>query len=75
MEDTLRNLIASICDDYIETILTGIKEYEKYFPYTIACANFIYELKQKNILVNYYASFDSSIMDMVYRETSNFLAR
>ena len=52
-----------------------VEEYEKNFPYTIACANFIYELKQKNILVDFNIIFDDSIVDMVLRETSNYLAR
>ena len=74
-EDVLRKLIESICDDYVDTLMTGIEEYEKNFPYTIACANFIYELKQKNILVDFNIIFDDSIVDMVLRETSNYLAR
>lgn len=74
-EDVLRKLIESICDGYVDTLMTGIEEYEKNFPYTIACANFIYELKQKNILVDFNIIFDDSIIDMVFRETSNYLAR
>ena len=74
-EDVLRQLIESICDGYVDTLITGIEEYEKNFPYTIACANFIYELKQKNILVDFNIIFDDSIVDMVLRETSNYLAR
>lgn len=74
-EDVLRKLIESICDGYVDTLITGIEEYEKNFPYTIACANFIYELKQKNILVDFNIIFDDSIVDMVFRETSNYLAR
>ena len=74
-EDVLRKLIESICDGYVDTLITGIEEYEKNFPYTIACANFIYELKQKNILVDFNIIFDDSIVDIVLRETSNYLAR
>ena len=74
-EDVLMKLIESICDGYVDTLITGIEEYEKNFPYTIACANFIYELKQKNILVDFNIIFDDSIVDMVFRETSNYLAR
>lgn len=74
-EDVLRKLIESICDGYVDTLMTGIEEYEKNFPYTIACANFIYELKQKNILVDFNIVFDDSIIDMVFREASNYLAR
>ena len=74
-EAILRQLIESICDDYVDTLMTGIEEYEKNFPYTIACANFIYELKQKNILVDFNIIFDDSIVDMVLRETCSYLAR
>lgn len=74
-EAILRKLIESICDDYVDTLMTGIEEYEKNFPYTIACANFIYELKQKNILVDFNIIFDDSIVDMVLRETCSYLAR
>lgn len=74
-EEALRKIVSSICDDYIDTLLTGIEENEKDFPYTLACANFISELKEKNIIVNLYTTFDMQIVDMIYRETSNYLAR
>lgn len=74
-EEILRKLITLISEDYIDTLLTGIEEYEKDFPYTIACANFMSELKNKNIIVDFYKTFDVSIRDMIYRETSNYLAR
>lgn len=74
-EIVLRKLITMICDDYIDTLLVGIEEYEKDFPYTIACANFITELKSKNIMVEFNDVFIDKIRDMLYRETSNYLAR
>ena len=74
-EEILRKIITLISEDYIETLLTGIEEYEKDFPYTIACANFMSDLKNKNIIVDFYKTFDVSIRDMIYRETSNYLAR
>ncbi len=74
-EEALRKIVSSICDDYIDTLLTGIEENEKDFSYTLACANFISELKSKNIIVNLYTTFDMQIVDMIYRETSNYLAR
>lgn len=74
-EEILRRLITLITEDYIDTLLTGIEEYEKDFPYTIACANFMSELKSKNIVVDFYTTFEVSIRDMVYRETTNYLAR
>ena len=74
-EEMLRKLITLITEDYIDILLTGIEEYEKDFPYTIACANFMSELKSKNIVVDFYTTFEVSIRDMVYRETTNYLAR
>ncbi len=71
----LRKIVSSVCDDYIDTLLTGIEENEDDFPYTIACSNFIDELKKKNIIVDIYTTFDCKIIDMIYRETSNYLAR
>ena len=74
-EEILRKIITLISEDYIETLLTGIEEYEKDFPYTIACANFMSDLKNKNIIVDFYKTFDVTIRDMIYRETSNYLGR
>lgn len=74
-DEDIRDLLTLISKDYIETILIGIEEYEKDFPYTIACTSFISELKRKNIVVNIYSAFDNSILDMVYRETIIYLAR
>lgn len=74
-ELVLRKVIEMVCDDYIDTLLVGIEEYEKYFPYTIACANFISELKEKNIIVEFNDVFIDTVRDRIYRETSNYLAR
>lgn len=43
---TLRKIVSSICDDYIDTLITGIEDNEDDFLYTIACSNFIDELKK-----------------------------
>lgn len=74
-DEALKKIINLICDCYLDTLLTGIEEYKKDFPYTIACANFIGELKAKNIMVNFFNIFEDNIVDMVFREISNYLAR
>ncbi len=74
-EDILKNILTIVCDNFVDTLLVGIEEYEKDFPYTIAVANFIAELRNHNIVVDFYGTFDSKIIDMVNRETSNYLAR
>ena len=74
-EEILRKIVEVVANEHISVILAGIKESEKDFPYTIACASFIEQLKKKNIIVDTFSAFDSSIVDMVFREMSNYLAR
>lgn len=74
-EEVLKELIKTICDDYIEPLLIGIEEYESDFPYTIACANFISELKTKNIKIEFNDVFIDKVRDKIYKETSNYLVR
>ncbi|MEG0408541.1 MAG: hypothetical protein RR623_06670, partial [Bacilli bacterium] len=49
--------------------------YEKDFPYTIACVNFISELREKNIIVEFDSIFIDTVLDRIYRETTNYLVR
>ena len=75
-EDSLRKIISMVCDGYVDTIMTAIEEDNtKDFPYTIACANFIAELKEKNIIVELVGTFEDAIIDRIFREVSNYLAR
>ena len=74
-EEMLKKVIEMVCDDYIDALLVGVEEYSRDFPYTIACANFIAELKEKNIIVEFNSIFIDIVRDRIYRETSNYLAR
>lgn len=74
-KEALRKVVSLVSENFIDTLMTGIEEYPKDFPYTIAVANFIAELKSKNIIVNLFNSFECSIVDMVFRETGNYLGR
>ena len=74
-EEALRKVVALVSENFIDTLMTGIEECPKDFPYTIAVANFIAELKSKNIIVSLYNSVESNIVDMVFRETGNYLGR
>ncbi len=74
-EEALKNIIKMVCKDYIDTLLVGIEEYENEFAYTIACANFIGELKEKNIVVEFNDVFIDKVRDKIYKETSNYLVR
>ena len=74
-EKIMRLLIGSVCDDYIDTLLVGIEEYSSELPYTIACVNFICELKSKNINVDFNDIFIDIVRDKVYSETCNYLVK
>ena len=45
------------------------------FPITIACSNFLAELREKNIKLELVGTFEDSIFDRIFREFSNYLAR
>lgn len=72
-EDVLIKIVDMICISYVDTILTGIKEQANKFPYTIACANLMSELKEKNIILDFNMIFTDTISDRLFRETSNYL--
>ena len=75
-EQALRKIVSMVCDGYVDTIMTAIEEDNvKSFPITIACANFIAELKSKNIIVELVGTFEDTIIDRIFREVSNYLAR
>lgn len=57
-KETFLKVVSLVSENFIDSLMTGIEEYQKDFPYTIAVANFIAELKDR-------------ITDMVFRETAN----
>ena len=73
-EQITKNVIREVCNDFVDTIIVGLEEYENDFPYTLACINFITELKKKEINVS-LNSFIDVIWDNVYKEVSNYLVR
>lgn len=75
-EEILRKIVSMVCDGYVDTIMTAIEENQtKDFTYLIACSNFIAELKSKNIIVEFFGTFEDTIIDRIFREVSNYLAR
>lgn len=74
-EKVLQKIVIVLSENLSDTLLTGIEECPKEFPYTIAVINFMTELMEKNIIIDYYQLFDGTIIDMVNRETTNYLAR
>lgn len=75
-EEILRNIVTMVCDGYVDTIMTAIEEnIADDFPITIACSNFLAELREKNIKLELVGTFEDSIFDRIFREFSNYLAR
>lgn len=75
-ENQLRKLVEEICNDYTETIMDAILEDNvKGFPITKAVWHFMCELKENNIVMGLNDVFIDLIIDRLYREISNYLAR
>ena len=75
-ENQLRKLVEEICNDYTETIMDAILEDNvKRFPITKAVWHFMCELKENNIVMGLNDVFIDLIIDRLYREISNYLAR
>ncbi len=78
-EETLREILTDICVGYVDGIIDNLNEnYELYkdnFKITLACSNMLAELRSKNIKFGYQDVFIDIIIDRIYREISNYLAR
>ena len=75
-ENQLRKIVAEVCDGYTETIMDAILEDNvKGFPITKAIWHFMCELKENNIVMELNDVFIDLIIDRLYREISNYLAR
>lgn len=75
-ENQLRKIVAEVCDGYTETIMDAILEDNvKGFPITKAIWHFMCELKENNIVMELNDIFIDLIIDRLYREIRNYLAR
>lgn len=73
-EDITKMFISNICMDFEDVLLVGIEENKEQFSYSIACINFIYELKEQGINAN-LNSFSEIIRNELYEECKRYLAR
>ena len=75
-ENQLRKIVVEVCDGYTDTIMDAILEDDvKGFPITKAIWHFMCELKENNIVMELNDVFIDLIIDRLYREISNYLAR
>lgn len=75
-ENQLRKIVVEVCDRYTEAIMDAIlEENVKGFPITKAVWHFMCELKENNIVMELNDIFIDVLLDRLYREISNYLAR
>lgn len=78
-EKELRKIVEFVCNGYVDTIMENIEDNKRSFPYAIACANYIAELKERNIIVGLNDVFIDIVIDIVidriFREFSNYIGR
>lgn len=75
-EKELYKILSMVCDGYVDTIMDAIKEDNiDGFPITIAMWHFMVELKEHNIVMDINDIFVDILIDRLYREISNYLAR
>lgn len=75
-ENQLRKIVVEVCDGYTEAIMDAIlEENVKGFPITKAVWHFMCELKENNIVMELNDIFIDVLLDRLYREISNYLAR
>ena len=71
----LRKIAEFVCNGYVDTITENIEDRKMEFLYAIACANYIVELKEKNIIVELNDIFIDIVIDRIFREFSNYIGR
>lgn len=75
-EEISKNIIKQLCNYFVDTICVGLEESPDEFPYTLACINFIYELKVKGIYFNFKIISECfNILESIYNESIKYLAR
>ncbi len=75
MKDEIMKIFAKdIMSDFKDVLVVGLEEESERFPYSIACINFIYELKEKGINVN-MNYFSECVRENIYNEVKSYLER
>ncbi len=74
-DEVTKEVITKITNNIADTLLIGINENKEELPYTIAVINFILELREKGIVVDFYKTFDSLFIDVINSEINNYLVK
>lgn len=73
-DEVMKLFVANICSDFNDVLLVGLEENNEQLPYSIACINFLYELKEKglNCSMNF---FNQNMIDIIYNEMKKYLVK
>lgn len=72
-KEVVRNVIDEVLKDFGNILVEELCDNQDGFPYTNACIDFIVDLKNKGISIDFNA-FDQDILDQVYRELISILS-
>jgi len=67
-------VVNHIVADFGNMLTEAVMEDHASFPYTCACVRFVSDMSKQGIEIN-LNSFDSTIIDNVYKELISFLVR
>jgi len=70
--EIVSKFINYVLEDFGNMLTEAIMEDSEAFPYTCACLHFMTDLNEKGIVID-LNSFDSSVVDCVYKELISFL--
>lgn len=72
--DIMKMFAKNVVADFGDVILVGLEEEPELFPYSMACINFIYELKEKGINATLNC-FSEVVRSELYEECKRYLVR
>lgn len=72
--DIMKMFAKNIVADFGDVILVGLEEEQEKFPYSMACINFIYELREKGINATLNC-FSEVVRSELYEECKRYLVR
>ncbi len=73
-EDIAKMVIANLGRDFEDVLLVGVEENKEFFPYLVACINYICELREQGINAN-LNSFSELVRCQLYEECKRYLVR
>ena len=73
-DEVMKLFVDNICSDFNDVLLVGLEENKEQLPYSIACINFFYELKEKGLSCS-MNFFNQNMIDIIYNEMKKYLVK